>query len=61
MSKKKLSNLSKALLGMSAGMRRAGIMDAPTHERIVQRISKKPLKNWPSRVARRNEATHDAH
>lgn len=41
--KKKLSNLSKMLLGTSAGMRRLGIMDPATHEKIVRRISGKPL------------------
>ena len=39
MKRRKLSNLSKVLLGTSADLRRAGLMDTATHERIVQRIS----------------------
>lgn len=63
MSKKKLSNLSKALFGMSAGMRRSGIMDSATHEKIVQRISGKSLS--PESAAaldapRPNRATRQA-
>ncbi|WP_226019363.1 hypothetical protein [Novosphingobium sp. FKTRR1] len=43
MSRKKLTRLSKVLLGTSADLRRAGLVTPATHERIVQRISGKPL------------------